>query len=147
MSQTEHRSVRLGQCRRRRGIRGIALLEALVGILIFAFGVLGLIGLQASMTRAQTGAKVRADAANLANELAGIMWSDASTNLSSYITANCGNYTRCKDWKAKVASELPSATVAVSIVNAGTGEVLIQLGWTVPNEGTHQFSGRYWIQP
>lgn len=132
---------------RRRGLHGIALLEALIGILIFAFGVLGLVGLQASMTRAQTGAKIRADAASLANELAGIMWSDSAANLASYATANCAAYARCKDWQSKVAGALPSAVTNVSIVNAATGEVLVSLNWTVPNEGAHQFSARYWVQP
>jgi type IV pilus assembly protein PilV len=55
--------------------RGIALIEVLVALLIFMLGVLGLVGLQASMTRAQTDSKVRADAAYLASELNGRMWS------------------------------------------------------------------------
>ena len=56
-----------------RSARGVALIEALVGLLIFSFGVLGLIGLQATMSKAQTGAKFRADASNLTAELLGVM--------------------------------------------------------------------------
>lgn len=126
---------------------GVALIEALVGILIFAFGVLGLVGLQASMTRAQSSAKIRLDASNLSSELAGIMWSDAASNFASYTGSGCAAYARCKDWQAKVAATLPSGTGSVSVVNAALGEVLVTITWAVPNEGAHQFSARYWIQP
>ncbi|MDT9002138.1 pilus assembly protein PilV [Paucibacter sp. APW11] len=133
--------------RSRKSQQGIALLEALVGILIFAFGVLGLVGLQASMTRAQSSAKVRADAANLASELVGIMWSDAAANLASYGGNACASYARCKDWQDKVVRELPGGSSRVTIVDATTGEVAIHIGWSVPNEGAHQYDTSAWVQP
>jgi type IV pilus assembly protein PilV len=43
------------------------LLEALIAILIFSFGILGLVGLQANAINLSTDAKYRADAALLAN--------------------------------------------------------------------------------
>ena len=48
---------------------GSALLEALVAILIFSFGVLGLVGILAASVRATNDARYRAEAANLANAL------------------------------------------------------------------------------
>ena len=51
--------------KRHRGTAGFALIEVLVAVLLFAIGILGMVGLQASMTQAQTESKVRADAANL----------------------------------------------------------------------------------
>jgi type IV pilus assembly protein PilV len=51
------------------------LLEALIAILIFSLGVLGVVGMQVSAVSASRDAKYRADAALLANELVGQMWS------------------------------------------------------------------------
>lgn len=54
---------------------GFMLLEALIAILIFSLGVLGIVGLQASAVVASRDAKFRSDAGLLANELIGQMWS------------------------------------------------------------------------
>ncbi len=60
------------------------LIEALVAVLIFAFGVLGIVGLQAAMTKAQTQSKSRADASLLAQQVIGSMWTD-TPNLASLL--------------------------------------------------------------
>lgn len=123
---------------RSRRARGFMLIEALVALLIFAFGVLGLVGLQATMTKAQSTAKYRADAAFLAQQVLGTMWSDAP-NIASYATANCAGYSRCKSWATKVASTLPAGTAAVTL--AGT-DITVAITWTQPNEGSHTYSTR-----
>jgi type IV pilus assembly protein PilV len=123
--------------RKGRGSRGVALVEALVAILIFAFGVLGLVGLQASMTRAQSAGKFRSDASSLAGEAIGLMWADKG-NMAQYASATCGAYQPCLDWKNKVASVLPGGTAVVS-ASATDGAVSITLTWTVPDEGTHTY--------
>lgn len=51
------------------------LLEALIAILIFSLGILGVIGMQASAVKISRDAKYRTDASLLANELIGQMWS------------------------------------------------------------------------
>ncbi|HLO94391.1 MAG TPA: pilus assembly protein PilV [Burkholderiaceae bacterium] len=111
------------------GQRGIALIEALIGILIFAFGVLGLIGLQASMTKAQSNAKFRADAANLASDLFGLIQTDAPTNGSQYLTARCASYARCADWQAKVAATLPGGTGTVALATGTTTRYQVVVAW------------------
>lgn len=120
--------------------RGIAMLEALVGILIFTTGILGVVGLQAAMTRAQGAAKVRADAALLANELVGVMWADSanamSANLSNYHTG-CSTGS-CGQWLAKVARALPAGTASIE-TDANTGSVIISISWTTPSDGTHRY--------
>ncbi|WP_227817006.1 type IV pilus modification protein PilV [Nitrogeniibacter aestuarii] len=68
----------------RQSQRGIALLEALIAILVFSLGVLGIVSLQASSARAVAEASVRADAAMLANQVIGMMWADATANIGSY---------------------------------------------------------------
>jgi len=63
------------------------LLEVLVAILIFSFGILGLVGLQANMINEQSAAKYRSDAGYLAGELTGLIWADV-TNIGSYAVAS-----------------------------------------------------------
>ena len=123
-----------------RHARGVALLESLVAILIFAFGILGVVGLQTAMTRAQTSSKFRGDAAYLANELMASMWTDIP-NLTKYQTAGgtCDGHPRCLAWKNKVQTVLPSGTVTVTAPSID-GEVSITIQWAVPGEGTHQYT-------
>ena len=121
---------------------GFAIVEALIALLIFSIGALGLVGLQVTLTRASSSAKFRADAAYLAADLIGQMWIDAS-HLGSYNDANCSAYTNCQNWKDKVAATLPAgdATVAVNTTagTATTGQVSVKITWTVPKEGTHTY--------
>ena len=54
---------------------GVMLLEALIAILIFSLGVLGIVAMQASAISASRDAQYRAIAGQLAEELIGQMWS------------------------------------------------------------------------
>lgn len=120
----------------RSRVRGIALIEALVAILIFAFGIIGLVGLQMAMTRAQGTAKFRADAANLGSQVLGLMWADRG-NLAKYDSASqCAGYNPCKEWRASVASALPGGGSQISVTPA-TGVVALTVTWTTAAEGTH----------
>lgn len=116
---------------------GFALIEILVAILLFALGVLSLVGLQGSLTRAQTDAKVRTDAAALASEVIGQMWGDV-TNLSSYSGDDCESHARCKSWQDKVSAALPSGTSTIT-VTAGSGDVEVSIRWATPSGETHQY--------
>jgi len=130
----------------RRASSGIVLIEALVGILIFALGVLGIVGLQAAMVKAQASNKFRGDAAYLASGIVGAMWSDdIANNLSKYTTAGCAAYARCNDWKAKVAAALPGGSTAITV--DASNNVTVTIGWTVPDEGTHSYSTSGTLQP
>jgi type IV pilus assembly protein PilV len=61
--------------------RGTFLVEALVGILIFTLGVLGLVGLQARSIGYMSDAQYRAEAAYLANSYIAKMWADQASVL------------------------------------------------------------------
>lgn len=125
------------------------LLEVLVALLIFSVGVLGIVGLQAAMTKAQTGSKFRADAAFLAQRLIANMWSDRSS-LTNYNAANCAGHTRCSEWVADVARTLPggAATVTVTALADGTeasgavvaADVTVTITWAPPNEETRTYT-------
>lgn len=66
---------------------GFAIVEVMVSLLIFAVAVLGLVGLQASASRMDTDARLRAQAAALADELiAAMQATDRGTVATSHGT-------------------------------------------------------------
>ena len=123
-----------------RHSRGIALIEALVGILIFSLGILGLVGLQASMSRAQGSAKFRADAAYLTTDLLGQMWSDRPNLLGGkyQYPGDCTKHQKCADWLAKVGTSLPQGAAQISTTAAG--DVTMTVTWSTTAEGTHSYA-------
>lgn len=121
-------------------MRGFMLIEVLVSILIFSVGVLALVGLQAKMTTAQTSSKLRTDAAYMANELIGVMWSDIK-NVSTY--NNCAS-DACKDWNAKLVQSLPGATSTIA-VNASS-LVTITITWKQGSDDTHTYTTSTYVR-
>lgn len=121
----------------RHNAGGFALIEALIAILIFSLATLGLLGLEVSMTRAQSSAKFRADAAYLANDLIGSIWSD-SRNLGSYNDASCDGYTPCAAWKTRLRAALPGGAASAA-VDTTTGAITLTINWQVPNEAPHSY--------
>jgi type IV pilus assembly protein PilV len=116
--------------------RGFALMEAMVSIVIFSVGVLGLVGLQSAMSKAQGALKYRADASYLATELLGTMWGDR-VNLARYAGTSCASYARCSEWMAKVGRVLPNGSAAVAVTG---GQVTVTLTWRAPADGSHSYT-------
>jgi type IV pilus assembly protein PilV len=58
--------------------QGVFLLEALLALLIFAFGILGIVALGATAINAQTDAEYRTEAANYANEMISTILTNAN---------------------------------------------------------------------
>ena len=123
---------------------GSALLEALIAILIFSFGVLGLVGILAGSIRATNDARYRAEAANLAQALIGDMWSTAAAELDAQF-GPAGP--KLAAWQTQVANLLPSATGAnlpvVDLTQPGLSaqsrSVVVTMFWQLPGEsGRHQ---------
>ena len=118
---------------------GSALLEALVAILIFSFGVLGLIGILAASVRATNDARYRAEAANLANALIGDMWATKATDLDPLFGAGGPKFIA---WRNQVAAQLPSAsgTNAPQIdlsqpgLSTQSRSVVVTVFWQMPGE-------------
>jgi type IV pilus assembly protein PilV len=110
--------------RRRRhrpaGQRGVALIEVMVGLLIFLIGVLGIIGLQAKAIQFTVQAEDRSRAALLANDLVVQMWTQRSTELPQMAV---------NDWKARVAASLPAASASVGSAN---GVATVKIEWKSP---------------
>ena len=121
----------------RRGQQGMMLLEALLGILLFSIGILGLIGLQSVSIKNTTEARLRSEAGYLANQIVGRMWADR-TNLASYALTTA---TTCatapaplKDWLCEVETTLPGITATAATrptITVATDTVTITLHWRV----------------
>jgi len=118
---------------------GVALLEALVGILIFSIGILAMMGLQAQSIRNTVEAKYRNEAAYLANQIIGQMWVDR-TNLANYDTT-AGASPQMVSWRNRVANVLPrvvpgganSPTIAVA-----ANQVTVTVFWQMPGTDSQQ---------
>jgi len=121
----------------RSNAKGMVMLEVLVALVIFMLGILGFIGMQTTLTKVQTDADLRANAAYLANEVIGRMWSDIS-NLNAYAGTEECSAASCTEWRTKLQQVLPSGTAAIT-VDATTGNVSIKIGWTLPGGSTHQY--------
>ena len=108
---------------------GFMLLEVLVAILIFALGVLGLVGLQVNAVKQSGQTKFRADATLLANELIGRMWvSDRSSAALNAAFASAPGGAEFSAWQARVSQTLPGAAdhpPEVSIVQVNPLPALI----------------------
>ena len=102
--------------------------------------MLALVGLQARMTAAQSDAKYRADASYLANEVVGMMWSDLS-HVANYNGVACTSYTRCSDWRSKVANTLPNGSSTI-VVDATTQMVTITVTWQHGSDDQHSYTTR-----
>ncbi|MDA8383917.1 MAG: type IV pilus modification protein PilV [Betaproteobacteria bacterium] len=62
---------------------GFTLIEVMVALVIFSFGLLGLVGLQGAMIKNATDAKYRSDAADLTDQIVGTIWADRG-NIAQY---------------------------------------------------------------
>ena len=129
---------------RRIAQSGVALLEAMVAVLIFSFGVLGLIAILAGSIRATNDARYRAEAANLAQALLGAMWSTRAADLDTEFGAGGPQLVA---WQSQVASLLPAATGSnlpiVDLSQPGLStqsrSVVVTMFWQRPGEaGRHQ---------
>jgi type IV pilus assembly protein PilV len=110
------------------GQRGVALLETLISILIFAFGVLGLLALEARAITFSVDSEDRNRAALFANEIASNMWLSSSITLSSAaLTA----------LQTRVASPtqggLPNGTLTITPVTGTTNSTDIKITWQSPS--------------
>lgn len=127
----------------RKAQGGVALLEALVGILIFSIGILAMMGLQAQSIRNTVEAKYRNEAAYLANQIIGQMWVDRA-NMADYDTTG-GINANMTAWRTRVANTLPGITVAgansPTITVAGP-QATVTIFWRLPgaDSSTRQLS-------
>ena len=116
--------------------RGSVILESLIAILIFSFGVLAIVGLQSASIKNVASAKYRSDASLLANQIIGEMWVSDKTSaaaLNANFTNGGAKYT---PWVLSVQLALPGVaganlpTIAINNVQ----EVTVTIRWQSPGE-------------
>jgi type IV pilus modification protein PilV len=144
----------------RRRQSGFFLIEALVAILIFSLGVLGMVALGGTAMGAQTDARYRTDAAALADELASAIVLNVARDTAPNFTlslnrfnhrttgVNC-NFTGADTdqpsgiaWATRVNTQgpglpgLPNANEQVLVDTSATGfnRVQITICWQAPND-------------
>jgi type IV pilus assembly protein PilV len=89
--------------------RGALLLEGLIGILLFSIGILAVVALQGTATKAVTQAKFRSDASFLADQLIGQVWANR-TNAATYAYCGVGATPAVLNgWVAQVNGRLPNS--------------------------------------
>ncbi|MDQ6619931.1 MAG: pilus assembly protein PilV [Pseudomonadota bacterium] len=116
------------------------MLEALIGILIFSFGVLGLVGLQAQSMRHVSDAQYRGEAVYLAHSLIASMWADDQSKLAALYQSGGAGYTRFRE----MVKTLPGGADSVNdpqVVVApgpavGSSLVTVSVFWILPGEST-----------
>lgn len=128
--------------------RGFVLLDALISVLIFSFGILGIVALQANATKLGGDAKYRTDAALLADRVMADMWGADPTTLVNYKTGGSAyltwrnNLVDCV--KAKVTTNcMPGITDDVNQPTIEIGDnnlVTVTVKWQAPQEtSAHQY--------
>jgi type IV pilus assembly protein PilV len=104
---------------------GVALVEAMVAIVIFAFGVLAIVGLQTASVRQVSDAKYRIDAANVVSQSLGAMWADRS-NIQAHAV------------KDQAVSRLPNGKLTIVVPGPWTAAagvtVTVTVSWQVPGD-------------
>ncbi|MDI1298855.1 hypothetical protein [Methylotenera sp.] len=111
---------------------GAVLLEVLISILLFAFGVLGLVGMQTIAAQNSMSSQDRAIASILANDMVSQMWAKKTSTVAS--TAISGDIVT---WKAKVQNSiLSNATYPATgnVVSDATGVATVTITWKAPTK-------------
>jgi type IV pilus assembly protein PilV len=110
----------------------MSLVEVLVSTVIFVIGVLGLLSAHASAFNSFTDAKLRIDAALLADRLIGELWVDRAHMAEYAYGGNSGTApARIAPWLAQLQQSLPAADASVEVVGE---EVRVTVTWQ-PRDG------------
>jgi len=146
---------------RRLPLRGFVLLDAVIAILIFSIGILGMVALQGSAVKLAGDAAYRSNAAMLADQVIAQMWGDnilAATFTTKYtgsagsggagytawaatldcttpVTATSGPSTICLPG---VAANPPTIAVTQTASPSGTPVFLVTVtvNWKAPNDSS-----------
>jgi type IV pilus assembly protein PilV len=142
--------------------RGSFLIEALIGILIFSLGILALVGMQAAAISAQSDARYRTEASNLAQQMVNNIWLNVSRTNAAALQTSLDNFEHqpaggacnfsgtvsgnplVSDWIDSVTaagSGLPGATAAMQQITVNTdaggfNRVAITVCWLPPRAAT-----------
>jgi type IV pilus assembly protein PilV len=123
--------------------KGAALIEALIAIIVFSIGIVGLMGIQAASVGAVSDTKIRQEASNVTQQLVGEMWStllrkndgqpDLTYLASAYASPSGSAFVKWRD--SAVYTRLPkSNTIPPTVLIANNGEITITVSWQTPTD-------------
>jgi len=127
------------------------MIEVLIGMLLFAIGILGLVGLQAKAIQSTAEARYRSEASFLANQLLAILWIDRA-NLSQYAhfpaSTNCNPSgvpsvltsqptSELAKWFSNLEKSIPGALAGQQQITVhADNSVDITLCWKAPQDSS-----------
>lgn len=131
---------------------GVILLEALIAILLFSIGILGLVGLQAASIKNVNEAAYRAEASALATSFFSTIWTDTSAKSvdnvrDSYASGKPGfdawvNRTKSAGTLPGIdLTALPPRVVVETGGNTSAAKVVFTIFWNLPGEDASQPCG------
>lgn len=114
---------------------GIMLLEAMIAILIFSFGILAVVGMQAHAVQDMGQAKFRSDASFLANQVIADIWTNAP-KASEYEWTSGAPPALVTNWADQVYATLPGSQDNHPTIeyDAATRQITVTLRWLTPAE-------------
>ncbi len=106
---------------------GVILIESLLAILIFAIGVLALVGFQATAIKESEANRQRTEASFIANQIIGDLWARDPAN----IAASAGDYDDDSSaWGKRVVEALPNGNLNVTVAGS---TVTVTITWVPPD--------------
>ncbi len=122
--------------------QGSILLEAMVAMVIFAFGVLALFGMQSVAIKNTSQANYRANAIYLAGQIVSQAQGDIN-HLADYGDVASG---KVAPWLVQVQNELPQGDAAVE-VNTANSTMTVTVMWQAPSDLiAHQHSVTTYVE-
>ncbi len=118
--------------------KGSVILESMIALLIFSFGILALVALLGASVKNTTNAAYRTEASLLVSQVIGQMWAGdkSAGGLAAYLTGGA-SYTA---WKNKVAEALPGVTASTApTITLQNNLYTITVFWKLPGETQHKY--------
>jgi type IV pilus assembly protein PilV len=123
---------------------GFTLIESLIAMVVFAVGILGLVGMQTVSTRVATDARFRAEAAAAADELLARMQSSNRANVAADFQTGGVQF---QNWLVNrlqapgIGLPAANATVVFGAIGGDPNTVRIVITWTPPREAQADTAG------
>lgn len=115
--------------------QGMAIVENMIAILIFSFGILGIVGLLAASMKHSAEARYRTEASMLANQVVGEMWASDKTNAVLKEAFESPNGASFLAWRTRVTAILPGVATNAPTVSIDANNVAtITVRWRAPGE-------------
>jgi len=114
----------------RTAVRGFSLIEVLVAMTIFSFGILGMLGMHARALTTFSDSRYRTDAALLTDGLINDIWVNRA-NIANYAYTGGGTAPApVQSWLSQVQATLPAGAANVTVAGS---QVTVTVNWQPPN--------------